>query len=235
MAAQGLSLDEAHKRCWFVDSRGLVVKSRTDLTPHKQPFAHDHAPLPTFLDAVHALKPTAIVGVSAQAGMFTREVLEAMAQYNERPMVFALSNPTSKAECTAREAYQWTHGRAIYASGSPFEPVTMNGQTYRSGQGNNAYIFPGIGLGALASGASRITDDMFAAAAATLSELVSEDDLHQGLIYPPLSKIRAVSARIAVAVVRVAYARGLATLPEPADLDAHIRGLMYDPNYTPYA
>ncbi len=235
LAAQGMPIEEARRRCWFVDSRGLVVKSRTDLTHHKLPFAHDHAPLHTLLEAVHALKPTAIVGVSAQAGLFTRDVLEAMAKYNDRPMVFALSNPTSKAECTAREAYQWTNGRAIYASGSPFEPVTLNGQTYRPGQGNNAYIFPGVGLGALLTGATRITDEMFAAAASSLSEMVSEDDLHQGLIYPPLSKIRSVSARIAVAVARVAYARGLATIPEPAELESFVTGQMYEPDYQLYA
>ena len=235
LAAQGMPIEEARRRCWFVDSRGLVVKSRTDLTHHKLPFAHDHAPLHTLLEAVHALKPTAIVGVSAQAGLFTRDVLEAMAKYNDRPMVFALSNPTSKAECTAREAYQWTNGRAIYASGSPFEPVTLNGQTYRPGQGNNAYIFPGVGLGALLTGATRVTDEMFAAAASSLSEMVSEDDLHQGLIYPPLSKIRSVSVRIAVAVARVAYARGLATIPEPAELESFVTGQMYEPDYQLYA
>ncbi len=235
LVAQGLPLAEARQRCWFVDSRGLVVKSRNDLTPHKMPFAHDHAPLRSLIETIHALKPTALVGVSAQAGMFTREVLEAMAQYNQRPMIFALSNPTSKAECTAREAYQWTGGRAIFASGSPFEPVTLNGVTHRPGQGNNAYIFPGVGMGALACGASRITDEMFAASAQTLSGLVSDEDLKQGLIYPPLSKIRNVSAHIAVAVARVAFARGLATLPEPADLEEYVRGQMYDPNYTLYA
>ncbi len=235
LVAQGMPLAEARQRCWFVDSRGLVVKSRNDLTPHKMPFAHDHAPLRSLIEAIHALKPTALVGVSAQAGMFTREVLEAMAQYNQRPMIFALSNPTSKAECTAREAYQWTGGRAIFASGSPFEPVTLNGVTHRPGQGNNAYIFPGVGMGALVCGASRITDEMFAAAAQTLSGLVSDEDLKQGLIYPPLSKIRDVSAHIAVAVARVAFASGLATLPEPAELEEYVRGQMYDPNYTLYA
>ncbi len=235
LVAQGMSPDEARKCCWFVDSRGLVVKSRQDLTDHKKPFAHDHAGVRTFLEAVHALKPTAIVGVSAQAGMFTREVLEAMALYNERPIVFALSNPTSKAECTAREAYQWTKGRAIYASGSPFEPVSIDGQTFRPGQGNNAYIFPGVGLGVIASGSTRVTDEMFAAAAATLADEVSKDDLVQGLIFPPLSKIKDVSAKIAVAVARMAYDLNLATVPRPADLDAFIRSQMYDPTYTNYA
>lgn len=235
LVAQGMPVEEARKHCWFVDSRGLVVKSRHDLSNHKLPFAHEHAELLTLIDAVHALKPTAIVGVSAQAGMFTREVLEAMALYNKRPMVFALSNPTSKAECTAREAYTWTDGRAIYASGSPFEPVIINGQSYRPGQGNNAYIFPGVGLGVLACGATRVTDEMFATAAASLASAVSEDDLQQGLIYPPLTKIRDVSQRIAAAVANVAYARGLATIPQPADPEQFIRKLMYQPDYTNFA
>ncbi len=235
LAAQGMSLEEARKRCWFVDSRGLVVKSRHDLTDHKLPFAHEHAEVRDFLSAVHELKPTAIIGVSAKAGLFTREVLEAMASYNKRPIVFALSNPTSKAECTAREAYTWTQGRAIYASGSPFEPVTLNGQTYRPGQGNNAYIFPGVGLGVIAVGAGRVTDEMFAAAARTLADEVSDGDLQQGLIFPPLGKIRAVSTKIAVAVARVAFRRGLTALAEPADLEAFIRGHMYDPTYGSYA
>ncbi len=235
LVAQGMPLDEARRRCWFVDSRGLVVKSRTDLTAHKLPFAHEHAEVRTFLDAVHTLKPTAIVGVSAQAGQFTREVLEAMAKYNERPIVFALSNPTSKAECTAREAYQWTEGRAVYASGSPFEPVTLNGQTYRPGQGNNAYIFPGVGLGVIAVGATRVTDEMFAAAARTLAEEVDDHHLQQGLIYPPLARIREVSARIATAVARIALDRGLATLQPHGDLEAFIRQQMYNPDYADYA
>lgn len=235
IATHGLPIEEARKRCWFVDSRGLVVKSRTDLAHHKLAFAHDHAEIRDLIDVVHALKPTAIVGVSAQAGLFTRDVLEAMARYNERPIVFALSNPTSKAECTAREAYQWTEGRAIYASGSPFEPVTFNGRTYRPGQGNNAYIFPGVGLSALACSSSRITDEMFAAAASTLSQLVEEEDLAQGLIYPPLTKIRPVSLQIAIAVAKVAYEQGIAQIPRPADLESHIRSLMYDPDYSDYA
>jgi malate dehydrogenase (oxaloacetate-decarboxylating)(NADP+) len=235
LAAQGVPLAEARTRCWFVDSRGLVVRSRHDLTDHKRPFAHEHAEIRDFLEAVHALKPTAIIGVSAKAGLFTREVLEAMAKYNPRPIVFALSNPTSKAECTAREAYTWTQGRAIYASGSPFEPVTLNGQTFRPGQGNNAYIFPGVGLGAIAVGAARVTDEMFAAAARTLADEVSDGDLKQGLIFPPLGRIRDVSAKIAVEVARVAFRRNLTSMAEPADLAGFIRGQMYDPTYGSYA
>lgn len=235
LAAQGLPLEQARRRCWFVDSRGLVVRSRHDLTDHKLPFAHEHAEVRDFLSAVHAIQPTAIIGVSARAGLFTREVLEAMAQYNERPIVFALSNPTSKAECTAREAYTWTRGRAIYASGSPFEPVTLNGQTFRPGQGNNAYIFPGVGLGTIAVGASRVTDEMFAEAARVLAGEVSDADLQQGLIFPPLGRIREVSARIAVAVARVAFRQKLSAMVEPSDLEGYIRAQMYDPTYANYA
>jgi malate dehydrogenase (oxaloacetate-decarboxylating)(NADP+) len=233
--SQGVPELQARRCCWFVDSRGLVVKSRHDLTEHKLPFAHEHPEVHAFIDAVQALKPTAIIGVSAKPGLFTREVLEAMAKINRRPIVFALSNPTSKAECTAREAYEWTGGRAIFASGSPFEPVTLDGHTYRPGQGNNAYIFPGVGLGVIAVGAKRVTDEMFAVAAETLAGMVSESDLQDGLIFPPLKRVREVSSKIAAAVARVAYARSLASVPEPANLDAFIRSHMYDPAYSNYA
>jgi malate dehydrogenase (oxaloacetate-decarboxylating)(NADP+) len=233
-AAEGLSEKEARNRCWFVDSKGLVVKSRNDLAEHKLPYAHDHEFLPGFLSAVESLRPTAIIGVSGQPSTFTRPVLEAMARFNERPIVFALSNPTSKAECTAEAAYAWTQGRAIFASGSPFEPVTIHGKTYVPGQGNNAYIFPGVGLGVIVCGARLVTDEMFFAAAKALAHEVSEADLEQGRIYPPLAKIRDVSALIATAVAEMAYNRGLATKPKPEDLLTHIKSQMYEPKYQSY-
>jgi malate dehydrogenase (oxaloacetate-decarboxylating)(NADP+) len=234
MAGEGLSTEEARERCWLVDSGGLVVKSRVGLAEHKMPYAHDHAPLPDLLAAVEALHPTAIVGASGQFGAFTQPVLAAMARLNERPIVFALSNPTSKAECTAEQAYTWTEGRAIFASGSPFAPVTLAGKTYVPGQGNNAYVFPGIGLGAIACGAKLVIDEMVFAAAHALAQQASESDLKRGLIYPPLTTIREVSAAIAVAVAEVAYRRGLATQPKPADLLAHIKAQMYVPRYENY-
>jgi malate dehydrogenase (oxaloacetate-decarboxylating)(NADP+) len=234
MIAEGLPEEEARARCWLVDSRGLVVKSRTGLAPHKRPYAHDHAPLPDFLAAVEALRPTAIIGVSGQPGAFSQPVLAAMARLNERPIVFALSNPTSKAECTAEQAYTWTEGRAIFASGSPFAPVTLGGRTHVPGQGNNAYVFPGVGLGVIACGARLVTDEMFFAAARALAGQVSEEDLDQGLIYPPLTEIREVSAAIAAAVAGVAYRQGLATQPEPEDLLAFIEAQMYEPHYESY-
>jgi malate dehydrogenase (oxaloacetate-decarboxylating)(NADP+) len=235
MMAEGLSEAAARGRSWLVDSRGLVVKGRTDLAEHKLHYAHDHAPVGDFLSAIKALKPTAIVGVAAVGGTFTKEVLETMAALNERPIVFALSNPTSKAECTAAEAYAATKGRAIFACGSPFDPVTLDGKTFVPRQGNNSYIFPGVGLGAIASGAKHVTDEMFLAAAHALAARVSEADLEQGSIYPPLVRVREVSAHIAAAVAEVAIARGLATKPLPKDLVPHMRGLMYEPRYAGYA
>jgi len=242
----GLTAAEARARCWFVDSEGLVVKNRATaangngsangkpLASHKLPYAHDHAPLATLAEAVDALKPTALIGVSGMPKTFTEQIIRRMAEINERPIIFALSNPTSKAECTAAEAYTWTNGRAIFASGSPFDPVTLDGKTLTPGQGNNVYIFPGVGLGALASGAREITDAMFLAAAETLAAQVTQTDLAAGRVYPPLPKIRAVSLKIAAAVAAEAHAAGHALAPRPADIEADIRAKMYEPVYRDY-
>ncbi|HML13257.1 MAG TPA: NAD-dependent malic enzyme [Xanthobacteraceae bacterium] len=234
MVAQGLSAEAARGRNWLIDSRGLVVKSRTDLAGHKRPYAHDHAPIGDFLSAIRALEPTAIIGVAAVGGTFTREVLETMAALNERPIVFALSNPTSKSECSAAEAYRYTGGRALFACGSPYDPVRVGPTTFVPRQGNNSYIFPGVGLGAIASGARRITDEMFMAAARALAALVTDDDLAQGSLYPALPRIREVSAHIAAAVAQIAYARGLASAEAPPDMLAHVRAHMYEPRYESY-
>jgi malate dehydrogenase (oxaloacetate-decarboxylating)(NADP+) len=231
MMRDGIPEADARARCWFVDSKGLVVRSRTDLAEHKIPFAHDRAPLPDLLSAVRALRPVAIVGVSGQPATFTREIVELMSEINERPIVFALSNPTSKSECTAAEAYEWSAGRAIFASGSPFPPYTLGGRTFVPSQANNAYIFPGVGLGAIACGARRVTDEMFLTAARTLAEATSAGDLAQGSLFPPLDRIRAISASIATAVARVAYDRGLATEPEPRDLRDFIVRQTFVPEY----
>ena len=234
MTEEGLSLSEAHANCWFVDSKGLVVKSRTDLVEHKKPYAHDFPFHQDLLSAVEALKPTAIIGVSGQPKTFTPAIIEAMARINERPIIFALSNPTSKAECTSEEAYRHTKGRAIFASGSPFPTVTMDGRTFVPGQANNAYIFPGVGLGVIAAQATRVTDEMFTAAAKTLVAQVTEEDLQTGCLFPSLSRIRNVSATIALAVAKVVFTRGLTSIAEPADLSGHIRSIMYEPDFHPY-
>jgi len=234
MVDQGLSPQAARARCSMVDSRGLVVADRTDLSEEKRKYALDHVPVGDFPGAVKALRPTAIIGVAAVGGTFTAEVLREMARINERPIIFSLSNPTSKSECTAEEAYRHTGGRALFACGSPFDPVTVDGKTFVPRQGNNSYIFPGVGLGAIASRTRRVTDEMFMAAAHTLAHDVTESDLGQGSLYPALPRIREVSGHIATAVARVAYRGGLAAEREPQDIAAHVASQMYDPHYVSY-
>jgi malate dehydrogenase (oxaloacetate-decarboxylating)(NADP+) len=231
MMAEGLSEADALRRNWLVDSKGLVVKDRPGLSGHKLRYAHDQAPLGDFLTAMNALKPTAIIGVAAVGGAFTPDVLQTMAKINDRPIVFALSNPTSKAECSAEEAYRHTGGRALFACGSPYDPVKRDGKTFVPRQGNNSYIFPGVGLGVIASGARLVTDEMFMAAAHTLAHCVTEADLDQGSLYPALPRIREVSAQIGAAVASVAFQRGLAADRAPNDLIGFVQSQMYDPHY----
>ena len=234
MVEQGLSEKEARGRCWFVDSKGLVVSSRTDLVEHKRHFAHDFPFHRDLLPVVEAIKPTAIIGASGQPKTFTPEILQAMAKLNERPIVFALSNPTSQSECTAQDAYRFTNKRAVFASGSPFPAVTIDDQTFMPGQANNVYIFPGVGLGVMASESTRVTDEMFATAAKCVDEKVSKEDFEQGRIFPSLSRIREVSLHIAIAVAKVVFTRKLTAMEEPSDLPGFIKSKMYDPVYQPY-
>ncbi len=231
MMAEGLTEAEARRRNWLVDSRGLVVKNRDGLTEHKLPYAHEHAQIGDFLSAINALRPTALIGVAAVGGTFTPDVLRTMAEINEQPIVFALSNPTSKAECSAEEAYHHTGGRALFACGSPYDPVTLNGKTFVPRQGNNSYIFPGVGLGAIASGAKLVTDEMFMASARTLAGLVTDADLKQGSLYPALPRIREVSAHIGAAVAKVAYKNGLAKGRAPKNILAQVKSQVYEPRY----
>ena len=231
MIAEGLTVDEARGRCWFVDSQGLVVSGRAGLAEHKQPYAHPHGPIADLASAIRELKPSVLIGVSGQPQTFTRPVIEAMTEINQRPVIMALSNPTSRSECTAEQAYAWSRGRAVFASGSPFPAVEYDGSRFVPGQANNAYVFPGVALGVIASGAGRVTDAMFFTAARTLGATVSDQDLSQGSLFPPLQQIREISVAIAVAVARRAYESGLATRPAPPDLEAAVRGLMYNPHY----
>lgn len=228
----GLSDEAARRRCWFVDSQGLVVKSRAHLAEHKRPFAQDHVPIGDLLAAVDAIRPTVLIGASGQGGLFTEPLLAAMARLNDRPVILALSNPTSKAECNAQQAYRATSGRAIVATGSPCPPVTFGGKTLAAGQANNAFIFPGIGLGVLASGATRVTDEMFFAAAQALADQVTAEDFVVGRIFPPSSRLRDVAAAVATAVAEVAYDKGIARQPRPPDIARHVRANMYCANYT---
>ena len=231
MRREGLSEAEAKQRCLFIDSKGLVIESRGDLSEQKRFFAQDRAALPDLLAAVGNFKPTALVGACAQGGRFAQPVLEAMARLNERPIVLALSNPTSKAECTAEQAYAWTGGRAVFAGGGPPGPVKFGGRTYSPGQGNNSYVFPGVGLGLILCGARRVTDEMFFAAAQALAAQVSDADLEQGRIFPLAARMRQIAAAVAAAVAAVAYEQGHATKPRPEDLRAEAARIMYEPTY----
>jgi malate dehydrogenase (oxaloacetate-decarboxylating)(NADP+) len=228
LVEDGLSVEEARKRLWFVDVNGLVVQSRSDLLEHNRPYAHDFAQLP-FVDAIDAIRPHVLIGATGAPGTFTRDVVARMSRINERPAIFALSNPTSKAECTAEQAYAWSSGRAIFASGSPFAPVQYNGSTFRPAQGNNAYVFPGIGLGAVACRARTLPDELFLAAARALAGMVRQDDLDSGALYPPLKDIRRISLAIAVSLATKAYAMKLTRQRRPANVRKHIESLMYTP------
>ncbi len=231
MVAEGITIDEARKRCWLVDSKGLVVSSREDLADTKKPFAHDAPHVSTLLEAVTVTTATAIIGTSTIPKSFTQDVIEQMARNTPRPMICPFSNPTSKSECSAEEAYTWTNGAAIFASGSPFLPVELNGTTYYPGQGNNVYIFPGVGLAVYATQASRIPDQAFAVAARALASMVTDEQFAKGLIYPPMSNIRDAAVVVANAVTEYLFNEGLARVERPADITAFVREHIWQPEY----
>lgn len=230
MAEDGIDRNEALKRIALFDSKGLVSSTRGDkLAPNKVPFAQAYENTTDFAQAIRQLKPTCIIGVSAQGGAFTEDVVKAMCEVNARPMIFALSNPTSKAECTAKQAYTWSEGKCLFACGSPFAPVAVGNKTFVPRQGNNSYVFPGIGFGCIFVRAKTITNQIFLTAAKTLANLVSESDLANGSLYPPLSQVRELSAHIAVAVADYCFKNGLAQVERPADLDKAVREAMWQP------
>ncbi|XP_024384373.1 NADP-dependent malic enzyme, chloroplastic isoform X2 [Physcomitrium patens] len=237
IARQGkIKVEEARTKIYLADSKGLVTKSRINtLETFKKPFAHDMPEITKLVDVIKKLKPTAMIGTTGKGGQFTQAVLEEISSYQEKPIVFALSNPTSQSECTAEEAYKFTKGKCIFASGSPFPPVTYEGKTYTIGQSNNAYIFPGLGLGCVISGAIRVHDDMFLAAAESLANEISQDHLDKKQLFPAFSEIREISAHIGAATAAKAYELGLATkLPKPSDLLSYAKSCMYSPVYRQY-
>jgi malate dehydrogenase (oxaloacetate-decarboxylating)(NADP+) len=231
MAQEGTDLAAARRRNALFDVNGLLVSSRTDLADFQKPFAQDQAPISTFVEAVEALRPTAIIGVSTVPKLFTREVIQAMARINERPIIFPYSNPTSRSECTAEEAYRWSDGRAVFASGSPFPPVEIVGRRFVPGQGNNVYIFPAMGMAVFATEATRVTEDMFIVAAQAVAEQVTEENLAMGLIYPPQSHILDASLHVAERIATYIFDQGLARVPRPHDVGALIRARVYRPLY----
>ncbi|ERE75374.1 NADP-dependent malic enzyme [Cricetulus griseus] len=233
MEKEGLSKENAIKKIWLVDSKGLIVKGRASLTEEKEVFAQEHEEMKNLEAIVQKIKPTALIGVAAIGGAFTEQILKDMAAFNERPIIFALSNPTSKAECSAEQCYKVTKGRAIFASGSPFDPVTLpDGQTLYPGQGNNSYVFPGVALGVVACGLRHITDKVFLTTAEVISQQVSDKHLEEGRLYPPLNTIRDVSLKIAVQIVTDAYREKMATVyPEPPNKEEFVCSQMYSTNY----
>ncbi len=231
MALEGMDLREARSRNALFDINGLLVASRNDLADFQKPFTQDRAPVATFVEAVKAVRPTGIIGVSTVPKLFTREVIEAMAEINERPIIFPYSNPTSRSECTAEEAYRWSGGRAVFASGSPFPPVEIAGRRFVPGQGNNVYIFPAMGMAVFATEATRVTEEMFIVAAKAVAEQVTSEDLALGLIYPPQSRILEASLHVAERVASYIFEEGLARVPRPDDVGALIRARAYRPVY----
>merc|ERR1712142_262430 len=230
----GVSMEEALKRIWLRDSRGLVVKDRPEggISEPKEPFAHEHAPVSDLMEIIKDIKPTCLIGAAAIPNVFTPEIIKEMSTLNEKPIIFALSNPTSKAECTAEAAYTHSEGRAIFASGSPFPPFEGFGKKFEPGQGNDAYIFPGLSLGIISAGIRHVHESVFLFAAEGLANLVTDEDLEVGRMYPPLSKIKQVSIKIASKVAEEAYREGMAsTYPEPEDKESFIRSRLYNYNY----
>ncbi len=241
LMAEGLSEEEARRRMFFVDSGGLVHEGRASLDEHKREVALRQAdltacglsdPPPGELEKlILAIRPGVLIGATGQPGDFTPEVLRAMASCAERPLVFPLSNPTSKAECTPMEALQYSDGRALVATGSPFEPVTFNGQRHVIGQCNNVFVFPGVGLGVIISEASRVTDSMFLAAARALAEFTASKDISECPLYPSLRDLRAASMRVAFKVAQVARDEGIGRTLDDTALQSAIADFCWFPEY----
>jgi malate dehydrogenase (oxaloacetate-decarboxylating)(NADP+) len=227
---KGLSDEEAKSKIWFVDIDGLLVMSRKNLMSHNAIYAQDTESM-TFIDAVNTIQPHILIGASGAGGAFTKEVIEAMCMHNERPVIFALSNPTANSECTANQAYEWSNGKAIFASGSPFGEIEFDGKTYKPGQGNNVYIFPGLGLGAMVSQAKYIPESVFMTAAQILSEQVEEEDLEKGSVYAKMSNLRDISFKIARGVAEEIFEKGLSRIDRPENIDEYIKSFIYNSKY----
>ena len=231
LVAQGMTLKDAQSRVYMFDVNGLLESSRTDLVDFQRPYGHKHAPTRDFVAAIESIKPTTIIGVSTIGGAFTQKAVEAMSRINDRPVILALSNPTEHAECTAEQAYTWSKGKAIYAAGVQFSPVSYNGQTFLPGQANNFYIFPAVGMAIFATQAKRVTDEMFIEAGQAVADQVTPELLKQGLLYPRQANILETEIQTAARVAKLVFDSGLARVERPADLVAFIRRHVYKPEY----
>ena len=231
LVEEGLTLTEAQSRVHMFDVNGLLESTRKDLVDFQLPYAHPHAPCKDFVQAIRDIKPTAIIGVSTIGGAFTQGVVQAMCEVNARPVILALSNPTEHAECTAEQAYTWSKGKAIYAAGVPFGPVTVGGQQFIPGQANNFYIFPAVGMAIFATQASRVTDQMFIEAARAVADQVPPDLLQKGLLYPEQTDILETEIKTAARVAKLVFDSGLARVDRPQDMEQFIRQHVYKPEY----
>ena len=227
---KGLSRAEALSRLTFINREGVVNLEQSNLQPHVKPFARDLPNLP-LVDIIKHQKPNVLIGATGTPGVFTENVISTMAEINECPVIFALSNPTSRAECTAEEAYRWSDGRAVFASGSPFHAVHFKGKIRVPGQGNNAYIFPGLGLGVRIGGAKRVNDHMLIVAAEALAKCVSDEAISHSCLYPPLDEIRDVSVTIAKAVAQAAFDDCLTEQQVDDKFERELNEYLYFPDY----
>jgi malate dehydrogenase (oxaloacetate-decarboxylating)(NADP+) len=243
LGQQGIAQDVARQQIRMFDTQGLVVAGRPGLQAYKLPYAHKLPPskpfnhldlaseYPQILAAIEDFKPTVLIGVSTVGKLFSREIVEAMTRLNDRPIIFALSNPIEKHECLPNDAYAWSKGKTVYAGGVQFPPVHLNGQTFLPSQANNLYIFPAVGMAIYATNAKRVTDEMFIEAAHALADQVSPDQLKLGMLFPPQSNILEVEVQTAARVAKLVFDSGLARVSRPTDMVAFIRQHVYKPEY----
>jgi malate dehydrogenase (oxaloacetate-decarboxylating)(NADP+) len=231
MKLEGLSEEQARSRIWLFDINGLLENTRKDLIPELKVYAHKHAPTHDLAAAVDSIKPSILIGVSTIGKAFTRDVVENMSKVNERPIIFALSNPTEHAECTPEEAYNWSRGKALYAAGVQFPPVHYNGDTFLPGQANNFYVYPAVGLAIYATHPKFVTDEMFIEAARATSDQVTDKQRKMGMLFPPQSNVLDTEVRTAERVARLVFERSLARVDPPKDMNAWLRAMLYKPEY----
>jgi malate dehydrogenase (oxaloacetate-decarboxylating)(NADP+) len=231
LQSKGLSAEEARKRIRLFDINGLIESSRSDLTEAQKLWARDEKPTENFLEVLENFKPTVLIGVSTKGGAFTKEVVEAMSRLNERPIIFALSNPTRKAECTAEQAYTWSNGRALFAAGVQFPEFQLNGERHRPGQANNFYIYPAIGLATFACRPTRLTDECFIVAAHATADQVGPSLQARGMLFPSQDNILETEVTTAARIAEHMFDVGLAQVPRPHDIRAWIESLLYHPTY----
>lgn len=231
MKLEGLPDDQARGRIWLFDINGLLESTRVDLIPEQKLYAHVHASSHNLVESICSIRPTILIGVSTVGKAFTQGVVEAMSKNTARPIIFALSNPTERAECTPEEAYSWSNGKAIYAAGVQFPPVQYKDETFIPGQANNFYIYPAVGFAVYATRARRVTDEMFIEAARATADQVTDEQRRMGMLFPPQSNVLETEVFTAVRVATLVFDRDLAGVDRPRDVDSWLRAMVYKPRY----